>query len=62
MFSQRARTLVLSVIVVIWAVNFFAALFVDSYEPDPAINAVFTTIVGSALVLRAKNGNGSDHG
>lgn len=57
MLSERVRTIVIFVVVAVWATNFFAGLWVDGYEPSESINAIFMAIVGGLFALGAR-GNG----
>lgn len=62
MIGDRTRTIIIAVVTIIWAINFFAGLVVDDYKPSESINGIFMAIVGGlfALGARAKGNNGKD--
>lgn len=58
--SERVRNSIIAVVTVVWAVNFGAGLFVSTYQPDQAINAIFMAIVGGLFAIGARKDNGGD--
>lgn len=59
LLSRRAATLVVGLVSVVWAINFFAGVVLPGYKSDPAINAIFMAIVGGALALGRKGAQDS---
>lgn len=47
--SNRLRTNVITLICVVWAMNFCAPMFNDDYKPRPEINLVFGSVVTAIL-------------
>lgn len=64
MISDRTATIIIGVITVVWTANIVAGMFLKGYDTDPAINGIFTLIVGGAFALRhsalSKDGRGGD--
>jgi hypothetical protein len=58
--SERVRNAIIAVVTAVWAVNFGAGLFVSTYQPDQAINAIFMAIVGGLFAIGARKDNGGD--
>jgi hypothetical protein len=58
--SDRVVNLVISLVCLVWGVNFFAR-FIPSlnYTPSESINAIFMAIVGGLIALK-RNGNGGN--
>jgi hypothetical protein len=52
---NRLRWGIVISITVVWLINFFAGLLVDSYEPDQAINGIFMGTVGIVLAAGSRN-------
>lgn len=44
---------------IVWAGNFAASFLVADYQPDGVIHFVFMSIVGGAMALKQRNGNGA---
>lgn len=59
MIPNRLISAVIILVSVAFAVNFGAQFLIPTYESDPAITAVFGTIIGAALVL-LKQGKSDD--
>lgn len=63
MISDRAVTVIVGVVTVVWAVNVIAGIIPGSdYRPPESINAIFVTIVGGALTYKARSKNGDGGG
>ena len=62
MISDRTRTVVLAVVTIIWAMNFFAGLVVEDYKPDQAINGIFMAVAGALFALGGRGGGGNGPG
>lgn len=61
--SDRTANIVIGVVTGIWAVNVLAGMVAfNGYQPSGGINAIFTTIVGGAFALRARNRGNGDGG
>lgn len=61
--SDRTANIVIGVVTAIWAVNVLAGMAsLNGYEPSAGVNAIFTTIVGGAFALRARNRGNGDGG
>jgi hypothetical protein len=59
--GERTRTVIISVVTTVWALNFTAGLVVDGYQPSESINGIFMAIVGGLFALGARgSGNGRD--
>lgn len=57
--NERTRTVIIGVVTTVWAANFAAGMFVETYEPSESINGIFMAIVGGLFALGARsNGNG----
>lgn len=61
MLSRKLSNVIVGLVCVVWAVDFFARFFIASYEPSPAINSIFGAIVGGALFL-GRNHDRTDSG
>lgn len=66
MIPRWLVTLIVLLTSLVFCVNYGAQFFIEGYEPDPAITAVFGAIVGGALALSkrgpdsgSKDGGGS---
>lgn len=57
--SDRARTAIITVVTLVWAVNFVAGLAVPHYDTSESINAIFMAIVGGLFALGGRDGDGS---
>ena len=44
--GNRIRTVVISVVTVVWAINFIAPVFVKNFSPSPELNVAFMAIIG----------------
>lgn len=44
--SNRLRTVVISVVAAVWAINFVAPVFEHNYKPAPELNVAFMAIIG----------------
>jgi hypothetical protein len=60
--GRRARTVVIGVVVTVWAANFVAGVFVKGYEPDQGINGVALAVIGGLFALGKKDQNSNDSG
>lgn len=62
--AKSLSSAVVVVVVIVWAVNFFAQFVIVGYHPDPAINGIFGTGIVSALLpkLFVSHGERSDPG
>ncbi len=61
MLSKGLSSAIVLLVCLVWTVNFFARFFISAYEPNPAIDGIFATIIGGAFALsrsRKNNGNG----
>ncbi len=57
--SDRTVNLVIGLVCLVWAVNFFARFIPQlNYTPSESINAIFMAIVGGLIALK-RNGNSS---
>lgn len=57
--NNRVRTILITVIAVVWAVNFTAPVFVHGYVPPPEIHIIFMAIAGG-LVAGYKSEGGKN--
>lgn len=55
MLTDRAFTVVVGVVVVVWSANFIAGLLPIGYEPDQAIHGIFLMVIGTAMNARRKD-------
>ena len=62
MLSDRTRTVVIAVVTAVWASNFLAGIFIDSYSPSESINGIFMAIVGGLFALGARESSKKDSG
>lgn len=46
---------IIGVVTVVWVANFCLPLLVPAYHSDTAINGVFMSIVGGALVVKSRH-------
>jgi hypothetical protein len=51
--SNGIRTVVISIVTAVWAINFTAPIFVQDYSPSPELNVAFMAIIG-VLTASAK--------
>ena len=49
MIDRRLFNAVIAVVTGMWVLNLAVAWFVSWYQPSPAINGIFTLIVGGAM-------------
>lgn len=55
---DKARLILLIIITSVWVANFTASIFVNDYNPDPTIGAVFMLVAGYLYVInKGRNGN-----
>ena len=58
--NERLANAIIIVITTVWAVNFFAGVVVETYEPSEAINAIFMGTVGLLFAIKGRGGGGSN--
>jgi len=51
MISQKTRTIIIWVVLVVWVLNFGAGIVVKDHKPSESVNAVFMLIVGTLFAL-----------
>lgn len=65
MLPKPLASAIISIVTIIWAIDFAAQFFVPEYQSSPTISGVFMAIVGGALALSRKgdgnNSNSSGH-
>lgn len=44
--NNAVRTVVITIVTAVWAVNFTAPIFVADYKPSPELNVAFMAIIG----------------
>lgn len=44
--NNAIRTVVITIVTAVWAVNFTAPIFVPDYKPSPELNVAFMAIIG----------------
>ncbi len=44
--NNGVRTVVISIVTAVWAINFTAPIFVTDYTPSPELNVAFMAIIG----------------
>lgn len=54
MVSGRLRTGLCVLVAVLWAASVARQILDPEFHPDPAINAVFSTVIGAVVVLGGK--------
>lgn len=47
---------IIIVVTLVWVVNFGARFFVDNYQPQESLNAIFMGIVGGLVAYRSRGG------
>ena len=57
MIPNKLRWTLITLITIVWAINFVAGLFIRDYEPDPSIGSIFMGTVGVMLAMGSR-GNG----
>ena len=60
--NNTVRTVVITIVTAVWAVNFTAPIFVSDYKPSPELNVAFMAIIGvlTASYKIEKNGSNKD--
>lgn len=58
MLPKPLASTIISIVTIIWAADFVAQFVVAEYKSSPTISGVFMAIVGGALALSRKGGNG----
>lgn len=48
---------IVALVSLVWVINFGARFVVEDYVPSPTVDGAFMTIVGGALMLKARRGN-----
>lgn len=56
MIPKPLANVIVVIVTVVWAGNFFASVFLPDYRGDPILNLVFMAIVGSAIALKQGDG------
>jgi hypothetical protein len=51
---KSLSNIIVVLISLVWAANFFAQFVIHGYQPDSSINGVFGAVVGGALALSKK--------
>lgn len=54
MLSGRVRTGLCVLVAGVWTVSISRQMLDPSFHPDPAVNAVFSTVIGAAITLGGK--------
>ncbi len=49
MLSDRARNALCLAVTLAWIANIVASIFNNAYHPDPAINGIFSGMIGAVL-------------
>ncbi len=44
--NNTVRTIVITIVTAVWAINFTAPIFVSDYKPSPELNVAFMAIIG----------------
>lgn len=44
--NNTVRTVVITIVTAVWAINFTAPIFVRDYSPSPELNVAFMAIIG----------------
>lgn len=44
--TNTLRTIVITIVTAVWAINFTAPIFVKEYTPSPELNVAFMAIIG----------------
>lgn len=44
--NNTVRTVVITIVTMVWAINFTAPIFVTDYKPSPELNVAFMAIIG----------------
>lgn len=44
--NNSIRTVVITIVTAVWAINFTAPIFVTDYKPSPELNVAFMAIIG----------------
>lgn len=44
--TNGLRTIVITIVTAVWAINFTAPIFVKEYSPSPELNVAFMAIIG----------------
>lgn len=44
--NNSIRTVVITIVTAVWAINFTAPIFVSDYKPSPELNVAFMAIIG----------------
>lgn len=60
MIGDRTRTVIIAVVTIVWAINFFAGLALHDYKPSESINGIFMAIVGGLFALGARQKGNTD--
>ena len=58
MISPALANVVIVIVTAVWVTSFAASLVSVTYQPDPQINVIFMAVVGGAMALKAKRGDG----
>jgi hypothetical protein len=60
--GNRMRKLIISMISVLWVLNFSAPFFIKTYQPSPAIDTIFMGTVGVlAATTKPREEEEDDH-
>lgn len=54
MVSGRLRAGLCVLVAILWGASVARQIFDPAFKPDPAINAVFSTVIGAVVVLGGK--------
>jgi 1,4-dihydroxy-2-naphthoate octaprenyltransferase len=58
--NNRMRTILISVIAAVWAINYTAPIFVHTYAPPGEIHVVFMALIAGLLPGYKRNDNDDD--
>ena len=51
MISQKTRTIIIWVVLVVWVINFGAGIVIPDHKPSESVNAIFMLIIGTLFAL-----------
>lgn len=54
MMNATLRNIIITVVALVWAVNFTAPIFVPDYKPAPELNVAFMAIIGALTQIKTK--------
>ena len=54
MMNATLRNIIITVVALVWAINFTAPIVIRDYQPAPELNVAFMAIIGALTQIKTK--------